>query len=146
MSGKKDFCKKSNGGAYGLWVPPSSTSLEGPSASSGAAARSGGRVWRCRGPHGKVVDAGQHGLRREPQALRAEGQPLGLRRGDPRGSLRRGQVLPHQAGPLAPGADLCDLERLAGHQGQRRAQHLTAALALRAVYVNHFNMSRGKGH
>jgi hypothetical protein len=54
---------------------------------------------------------------------------------DLRGGLDGREVLPHQARPLAPGADVHYPERCPGDEGERerRPEDLAAALALRAV-------------
>ena len=71
----------------------------------------------------------------ENQAPGAQGRPFHFGAADLGCGQHGGQVLPHQARLLSPGADLLDHERPARHQrqGQRRAEDLPAAFALGAV-------------
>ena len=73
------------------------------------------------------------GMKREH--LRADRGPFDLRRADLGGGENSGQVLPHQAGFLAAGADALDAEGLTRDERKAEggAQDLPAPFACRAI-------------
>ena len=87
------------------------------------------------GAYAEGIVARPHRAGPENQSAGTQGSPFHVRAADLGRGPYGGQVLLQQARLLPAGADLLDHERPARDQGkrQRRAEHLPAALALRAV-------------
>ena len=128
--------RKSNGGAFGLCVPPSSVSRDGSRASSSAGSTAcSTSVALPAVPTARRYSPPAHLRRLEAQRARAK-----LGAGDTRPAhLRRrvhgGQMLPQQPRLLPARADPVDAKRPAGDERERErgAQNLPAAFALGAV-------------
>ena len=122
---------KSKGGAWTLWVPPSSVSRLG---AVGDHQRREYRLQDERRAAGRAdaegVVAGRDLARLERKILGADSRALDPRAADFGGGRHGRQVLTLQAGLLAPRAHALDAEGLARDERERqgRADNLSAAL------------------
>ena len=123
-----------------MCVPPSKTRFDSPSASKRRGQHGLEHQGRAAGradAEGVVARPDRAGAKH--QSPGAQGRPFHFGAADLGRGQHGRQVLPQQARLLPPGADLLDHEGPARHQGkgQRRAEHLPAALALGAVDREH---------